>query len=105
MEGILPESIKNRKDKADFTSISDHELKERQVNKLNALFQTSLLADLGIVHKDRLQELLEDYRRASPSYGIIDNIIVIVWLELWHRSQWTNLRKEEKDDPAKRLKS
>ena len=105
MEGILPESIKNRKDKADFTSIFDHELKKRQANKLYALFQSSTLADLGIVHKDRLQELLENYRQASPSYGIINDIIVIVWLELWFRSQWTNLRKEETDDPAKRFKN
>jgi len=105
MEGILPESIKNRKDKADFIFILDHELKKRQVNKLYALFQSSTLADLGIVHKDRLQELLENYRQASPSYGIINDIIVIVWLELWSRSQWTNLRKEETDDPAKRFKN
>jgi asparagine synthase (glutamine-hydrolysing) len=105
MEGILPESVKNRKDKADFTFIFDHELKERQVTKLYELFRSSTLADLGIVHKDRLQELLEDYRHASPSNGIINNIIVIVWLELWSRSQWTDLRKEEVDDPAKRFKN
>jgi asparagine synthase (glutamine-hydrolysing) len=105
MKGILPESIENRKNKADFTCIFDQELIQRQVTKLNELFRSSTLADLGIVHKDRLQDLLEDYRRASPTNGISNNIGVVIWLELWSRSQWTNLRKEEKDDPAKRLKS
>jgi asparagine synthase (glutamine-hydrolysing) len=101
MDGVLPESVKNRKDKADFTFILDHELKKRQASKLYELFRSSTLAHLGIVHKDRLQELLENYRQASPTNGIINFISVVVWLELWYRSQWTNLRKEETDDPAK----
>jgi len=105
MEGILPESIKNRKYKTDFTSISDHELKDRQMNKLYTLFQTSNLADLGIVNKARLQELLENFRQASSPYGIINKLIVIICLELWSRTQWTNLRKEETDDPEKGFKN
>jgi asparagine synthase (glutamine-hydrolysing) len=105
MEGILPESIKNRKDKADFTFIFDHELKERQANKLYELFRSSTLADLGIIQKDGLQEFLENYRHASPLNGIINVISVVVWLELWFRSQWPNLRREETDDSTKRLKS
>jgi len=105
MEGILPESVKNRKDKADFTLIFDHELKKRQINKLYELFRSPTLAHLGIVHQDRLQELLENYRHASAMNGILNEVGVVVWLELWARSQWTDLRKEEINDPTTRLKS
>jgi asparagine synthase (glutamine-hydrolysing) len=105
MEGILPESIKNRKDKADFNFILDHELKERQREKLNELFRSSILADLGIVHRDRLQELLKNYRQASSSYGITNKISVIVWLELWFHNQRTNLRREDTHDSTKRFKN
>lgn len=105
MGGILPESIKKRKDKTDFTSISNHELKDRQVSKLYALFQTSNLADLGIVHKSKLQELLENYRQASSPYGIINKLMIIICLELWSRSQWKNLRKEETDGQPERFKN
>ena len=105
MKGILPESVKNRKDKANFTFILDHELKKRQANKLYELFRSPILAHLGIVHKERLQELLKNYRQTSPTYDNVNNMVVMIWLELWSRSQWIKLRKEETDDPAKRFKN
>jgi asparagine synthase (glutamine-hydrolysing) len=104
MEEILPESVKNRKDKADFTSIIDYELKKRQSNKLYELFRSPTLAHLGLVHKDKLQELLEVYRHASPMNGILNDVGIVVWLELWFRSQWSDLRKEEINDSTEKFK-
>ena len=88
MKEILPEPVKNRKDKVDFSPIFDHELKQRQANELYELVQSSTLANLGVINIDRLQQSLEDYRHGTASKGIWDALVVTVWLELWDRSQW-----------------
>jgi asparagine synthase (glutamine-hydrolysing) len=91
MVGILPESIRCRRGKADFSPIIDMELKERQTNKTEQLIKTSILSTLGLVHINRFYQLFNDYQRGKGSYKIRQTLEIFIWLELWYRSQWSHL--------------
>lgn len=86
MVGILPEHIRNRKDKAEFSSIFDHELRKRQANKLYDLLQSSNLADLGVIYTDNLNQLFKNYCNGRTQNYERNAIVAIVWLEIWYRS-------------------
>lgn len=102
MRGILPEPVKNRKDKAEFSSIADWELKERQAHKVEELILTSVLSSFGLIHIDQFYQLFKHYQQGKASHRFSNTLDTFVWLELWYRSQWADLRKEEEDDRAKR---
>ena len=86
MEGILPDPIRKRRGKTGFSSTIDKELKQRQVNKLDELLQTSTLAKRGVIHSDRLKHLFENYRLGKAQDNRRNALEVVVWLELWYRS-------------------
>ena len=98
MNGILPEAIRNRRDKAEFSSPIDRELKERQAHKVKELIMSSILAALGIINVDQFHRLFEHYEQGRTSYMVRNTLEVFIWLELWLRSQWAILRKEESND-------
>ena len=85
MVGILPESIRRRLDKAEFSCVVDLELKERQATKIEKLIQQSILVDLGIVNSDQLEQLFNNYRQSVDRYDIRNELATFVWLELWYR--------------------
>jgi asparagine synthase (glutamine-hydrolysing) len=85
MRQILPESIRGRKDKPNFSSIFDQELKYRQSDKLDTLLQTSILAKFGVIHPERTKQLFENYRNARTVKGIQNTLETIVLLELFCR--------------------
>jgi asparagine synthase (glutamine-hydrolysing) len=91
MVGILPESIRCRRGKADFSPIIDMELKERQTNKTEQLIMTSILSTLGLVHINRFYQLFNYYQQGKGSYKIRQTLENFIWLELWYRSQWSHL--------------
>jgi hypothetical protein len=62
---ILPQSIRERTDKAEFSPVVDWEVKHLQADKLNSLFQKSALSELGIILTDKLQQFLQEYRQKS----------------------------------------
>jgi asparagine synthase (glutamine-hydrolysing) len=86
MEGILPELIKDRKDKAEFTSIVDLEFKDRQNNKIDEFIKMSALADFGLINIDRFSQLFKYYQNGKISYRFRNTLEIFVWLELWCRS-------------------
>jgi len=86
MNGILPEPIRVRKDKADFSCMIDLELKDRLAPKIERLIQTSALRNFEIIHVDKLQQLFEDYRQGKTKEDTRDAIEIFVWLESWYRS-------------------
>jgi len=87
MKGILPEPVRNRKDKADFSIIFDQEMKQRQADKLYELFRSSMLANLGVVYTNWLRQFWEGYRHKTSSNVVRNGLEAFIWLELWHRSQ------------------
>ena len=56
MKGILPDLIRMRRDKAEFSCVIDGELKKNQTQKIENLIQTSILSDLGFIHKRNLEK-------------------------------------------------
>jgi asparagine synthase (glutamine-hydrolysing) len=88
IKGILPELIRNRKDKAEFSPIIDQELRQRQVGKLYQIIGSSRLAVDGLIHANRLNQLLENYCHGATENNVRNDLEAILGLELWYRSQW-----------------
>lgn len=82
MQGILPEKVRARRDKAEFSRPIDRELKERQAKHVKRIFSTSILAELGVVDRLQLHKLLGEYHAGSRRYltGVIQ---LVLQLELW----------------------
>jgi asparagine synthase (glutamine-hydrolysing) len=97
MKGILPEPIRVRKGKAEFSGIINQELKERQAHQVEELISTSILTALGIVHGDRLKQLFHNYRNRTNSDDMRYALEIFVWLELWCRSFMAGQRGGDKD--------
>jgi len=89
MIGILPDQVRVRKDKAEFSGVINLEFKKRQLNKVKNILETSKLVDFEIVRPTQLQQLLENYQKRADD-GLRNHLENVVWIELWLRSQWTN---------------
>jgi len=85
MDGVLPDSVRIRKDKAEFSSTIDLEFKNRQLHKMEKIFQSSVLAAHGIIHSDRLQQLFNNYQKGIAEDEARDCLERILWLEIWYR--------------------
>lgn len=85
MVGILPETVRKRMDKAEFSPVIDLELRERQVDKIQNLVQESILVKLEIVDAAGLNSIFESYKQRRGGYEISNLIGTFVWLELWYR--------------------
>lgn len=85
MKGILPEKIRCREKKTEYSPPLDFELRHRQAVEVEKLFRTSVLASLGVVETEELLRIYENYRAGSQQYltGIVE---LTVGLELWCRS-------------------
>ena len=70
MTGILPETVRRRMDKAEFSPVIDLELRERQVDKIEKLVRESILVKLGIVDAAGLKLIFESYKRRIGGYDI-----------------------------------
>jgi asparagine synthase (glutamine-hydrolysing) len=86
MNGILPESVRLRKDKTEFSSTIDLEFKKRQTHKLETIICSSVLASLELINSSALQQLFERYRNGISDDSIRNTLQTFVWLELWCRS-------------------
>ena len=105
MQGILPEVIRIRRDKADFSCMVDFELKDRQAHSIIDFILMSNLAFLGLIHKDRFKKLFEDYQDGRLLLPQVRNSIsVVVWLELWYRSTITtpNVRERREQNGSRK---
>jgi len=89
MSEILPDQIKVRRDKGEFSSIIVHEFGNRQYQKVKNLLETSEIAALGAIQIDWFLRFLESSSLESGPEKVIDFINAlerVVWLELWYRS-------------------
>ncbi|MDD1777397.1 MAG: asparagine synthase-related protein, partial [Candidatus Helarchaeota archaeon] len=98
MDGVLPDLVKNRKSKAEYSSVIDWEVKKRQAYKMEEFILTSALADLGLIHNEQFYRMFKYYQSGNPSCKIRNILETFIWLELWYRSEWTDVRKEERND-------
>jgi asparagine synthase (glutamine-hydrolysing) len=93
MREILPQSVRHRKTKAEFSPIIDQEFKHRQVSKLNRILKTSFLRELGVIDIVQLERLLENYQCGMVSDGMNWVLTTFLWLELWYQSLIRNPMK------------
>lgn len=85
MDGILPEPIRTRKDKAEFSSIIDSEFKDRQAGKISELILTSCLASFDIIDSLRLHQLFQDYGEGKAK-DFTNTLATFIFLESEFRS-------------------
>ena len=80
MNGILPEPIRLRKDKAEFSPIIDSEFRHRQADKISELILTSCLASFGVIDSLRLHQLFQDYREGRAK-DFTNTLATFIFLE------------------------
>lgn len=84
MKGILPEAVRSRRGKAEFSAPIDRELKHRQGCEVERIFQTSILADWGVLDRWRLLDLFARYRNGTREY-LTGRVELALAMELWCR--------------------
>ena len=87
MRGILPEDIRTRNDKAEFSEVLIDQLKAMD---LSILEDDLYIVDIGIIKKDEVQEYLKSFKAMEG--GVDPSLISKVWrvvnLEYWYRKNF-----------------
>lgn len=83
MVGLLPEKVRQRKDRAVFDVVLDGALGGRHAQPIQSLFSNSILVGMGIVDAKRLQQLLASYRARNEGLTVL--VEFVVQLELFCR--------------------
>ncbi len=87
MKGILPEEIRTRNDKAEFSEILRDQLKAMDLS----IFEDDLhIVDIGIIKKNEVQEYLESFKLMGEKVDppLILKLWRIVNLEYWYRKNF-----------------
>ena len=100
MTGILPETVRRRMDKAEFSPVFDLELRERQADKIEKLVQESILVRMGIVDATGLASIFESYKQGTGGYDIAN---LMEHLSGWNYGidQQSTKREEERHGTVK----
>ena len=85
MKDILPESVRTRRGKAEFSPVIDAEMTGFRSVQVEEIFGTSLMAQWGILNRSRLLELNRRYQKA-PMASEAGQLTFLLGLELWFRS-------------------
>ena len=80
MKGILPEKIRMRKDKAEFSAIIRQQIKAID---LNVLLNEAYLAKTGVIAQEKIDDLVRDYHTGKMSR--LAYFWMIINLEYWYR--------------------
>lgn len=83
---ILPESVRCRNNKADFTPLVEREFKQRQAAKAQELLRATILGEWGLIDAVEIQQLFKRYQQASTSHAERKACQNVIGLELWYRS-------------------
>jgi asparagine synthase (glutamine-hydrolysing) len=97
MNGILPEAVRERKDKADFACVFDLELKSRQSKNVEKLIRTSILNTYEIICSDSLLQLYENYRNGVDEDSSRTFFETFIWIESLLKDCRDQERGEEED--------
>ena len=80
MKGILPEKIRNRKDKAEFSEVIFQQIAAIDLDKL---FKDPYIVQLGIISKEKIDMYLGQYKNHTLKYVLI--LWSIINVEYWYR--------------------
>jgi asparagine synthase (glutamine-hydrolysing) len=85
MKGILPESVRQRRGKAEFSPVMNAEMTGSLSVRMDEIFDNSVMAEWGILDSLKLVELNRQYQRA-PTARDAGQLSFLLGLELWFRS-------------------
>ncbi len=83
MVGTLPEQVRTRRDKAEFTPYLRAGFFEPHRGELRALFATSRLEAAGLIDARPLRQAIDE---ASVDDSTLDGLTLATCMELWLRS-------------------
>jgi asparagine synthase (glutamine-hydrolysing) len=104
MLGILPESVRTRKDKADFTCVIDRELRNRRREEIEDLIEESSLVNLGVINKNEIRKIFRKHQNGNSLDRVRNSIESFIWMEVLCRSVMYGLKKGGENVPAERLR-
>jgi asparagine synthase (glutamine-hydrolysing) len=98
MKGILPEKVRNRRYKTNFSSLFDANVTGADADRISDLFKSPALADMGLVDPLSLQQAWDEYRQ-SP--GRVDSdrrtaLWAAMTVEQWLRQYVVGDRNENR---------
>ncbi len=100
MTGILPEPVRARKGKVNFTSALGLQLVERNGGIVEEFIRTSTLGELGIVRTDQLRRLFDECRAAIGRENVSGArefaLMKFVWLEQACRAAFDESRERKR---------
>ncbi len=85
MHGTLPESIRQRRDKANFHALFDLGMGEKEAPRLEKMIDSSLLARLGMMDQDKLAEAFQKYQQGDRRWR--RELFLTFTLEEWLRER------------------
>ena len=80
MEGILPEKIRLRRDKAEFSEVLSQQI---EAIDLDMLLNEPHIAKLGLLKQSDIEECMEGYKNGKPLY--VSRLWSIINVEYWYR--------------------
>lgn len=86
MEGILPQKIAQRKDKAEFTPVIKQQI---DAIDLKRLFNHAELVKLGLIEQKEIDELIETYQRGGMNR--VSHFWKVINIEYWYQYNFTDL--------------
>jgi hypothetical protein len=90
MEGILPDKINQRKDKAEFSEIITQQI---EAIDLDALFVDPYIVKLGLLDKSEIDRCLNLYRNGKLKY--VSYLWTMINVEYWYRYNQFEVQKIE----------
>lgn len=89
MKGILPEGVRNRRYKTNFSSLYDVKATESDAGETSELFRSPLLAEMGLVEPETLRQAWSRYQESAGDAD--DDLRTAMWtaisLEQWLRER------------------
>ncbi len=87
MKGILPEAVRSRRYKTDFSSLFDAKATQGEADEISEFMRSPKLAEMGLVEPEPLREAWNDYLRSANE---VDNerrtaLWAAITLEQWLR--------------------
>jgi asparagine synthase (glutamine-hydrolysing) len=84
MAGVLPEPVRIRRGKAEFSPLIRKELTGANSASIRAAFASSQLAEAGMVDRAKLLNLFDSHK-ARPNYRDAGRLIFLAGMEMWFR--------------------
>lgn len=90
MDGVLPNKILQRKDKAEFTPVIKQQI---DAIDLKALFHDSCLVKQGLIEQKEIEGLIERYNRGEMER--VAHFWKIINMEFWYQFNFTDIHPED----------